>query len=112
MGITESRAAEIVEEVFADQDVILGYRASVPYVHVKVWFNKYMEQTHLLKDLEKKIHRFVVSKDGESPLQFFADSLPPQNSIFILDRFSRGKLAARLSECPDEKVNRLKLLSE
>ena len=57
----ESEIAEITEEIFKNSGFLLGYKASKPYVTVKVWVPKELLQTKddYFKVFESKIKHWL-----------------------------------------------------
>jgi molybdenum cofactor synthesis domain-containing protein len=50
--VPESEVAEVVEKIIAGTGLKVGYRASRPYVHVKLWVPRDQDHSALLKALE------------------------------------------------------------
>ena len=66
-GVPESEVAEKVEALIKGKGVRVGYRASKPYVHVKLWVPVNTDSSQLLKSLGESLARWQVhdGKDRE-----------------------------------------------
>jgi hypothetical protein len=100
LGKGESEIATKTEEVFAESDLLLGYRASVPYVIVKVWLpvERLAERDMWKQKLEAAIGPWVVARGEEDLLDLWWQSLDLDTPISLLDTVSGGVLMRRLSE--------------
>jgi nicotinamide-nucleotide amidase len=98
LGITESEAAELVEDFFEGHNVLLGYRASIPFVHVKVWFPADESADSLVTQFEKQIESYIVAKNGVDPIEAFADEFSKFGGVTVYDDVTQFVLAGRLSE--------------
>jgi len=113
LGVTESAAAEKAEELFQEADVELGYRASVPYVHVKAWFENPQEIPVYEDKMQTVFGEAIVAKDGRDPLENLFDQLLPQTgkSILVQDLFSSGYLMTRLMALETYRHHKISLFS-
>lgn len=110
LGLRESELAEKVEAYMAGKGCTIGYRATVPYVKVKVWIptvsNSEMqkrESNHLLEGIESLLSPWLVAKGKADPIEPLVNYLKQrfgQSERFglIQDEISQGKLGSRLTE--------------
>lgn len=102
LGIPESKLAEIVEEVMSGSGLQLGYRASVPVVHVKVWSPaKPSKETQLYLDrLNEVLAGFCIARDGIDHLTACRNSLRSitgsGHEILLADTMTGGILGTKL----------------
>ncbi len=89
LGVPESEVAEIVEKELAGKGLILGYRASHPYVYVKIWAPP--NQTFFVERLKSLLKSWLIEIDLA---EAFLKLAPP--SAVILDQASGGHLMLRL----------------
>lgn len=94
LGVPESEAAEIVEEVMKDQGTTLGYRASFPYVHVKVWHP--VGKSPWLTSLKDRLKPWLVGQGDTDLMQEWLKTLQSLQTVRIVDEATSGRLAARL----------------
>ena len=100
-GITESDAADRAEEFFKGKGLQLGYRASVPYVQVKVWLPEGSDFTELESAFTLHMQEYLVARNGTEPIAEFFNKLKSCNSVVIYDDFTSMKLISRLTDHGD-----------
>jgi molybdenum cofactor synthesis domain-containing protein len=100
LGITESGAAEKVEEALGGQNLEIGYRADIPYVHVKVWIPDDRVEQPIFDKVNEVIGEYTVSTGSGDPATGFAEALAafPDHHLQFSDTLSGGKLVMRLSD--------------
>ena len=99
LGVSESKLGEVVEEVLKDSAYLIGYRAHMPYVDVKVWVpeNRLSEfKLEWQKKLEVAIAPWLVGHDNMDTAEKFRKACPLAVPIYVLDRATRGYLAKRV----------------
>lgn len=105
LGMTESEVAERVEELFQGSGVQLGYRASVPYVQVKAWFENASEEQLWKPRVDLLLEPWIVSTDGADPLVLWLEVLKSKKQKYILqDSVTGGYLLSRLWETGGEEL--------
>jgi molybdenum cofactor synthesis domain-containing protein len=90
LGITESGAAEIAERIFSGSDILLGYRASLPYVHIKAWFPDENKIEKFSDKLEAEFRGLIVARDGQEPLRDLLEVLRLKKDKRIVIRYDVG----------------------
>ncbi|NDE13959.1 competence/damage-inducible protein A, partial [bacterium] len=103
LGVPESTLAEQVESIMAGSDLQLGYRASAPMVHVKVWIPKGEEEKSapFIDKLNKALEPVCVARDGADPLASLKATLSAQRDslhVTLDDSVTGGLLASRLAD--------------
>jgi nicotinamide-nucleotide amidase len=100
LGITESGAAEKVEEAIGGRNLEIGYRADIPYVHVKVWIPEDHADKPIIEAVNGVIGEFSVGTGTGDPGRVFAEALArlPDYRIRFSDLLSGGQLIARLGD--------------
>lgn len=99
LGVTESEAAEVTEEVFKGSGILLGYRATVPYVKVKVWIpSAHPGASALIFKLDQKLKQWTVARGKEDIIQFWLEKIRPFKKVWILDPLTRGRMVQRLGQ--------------
>jgi nicotinamide-nucleotide amidase len=99
LGRSESELGEWVEEIVKDTGLITGYRATPPYVEVKIWIprGRAMEDpviSRALDALDRKLEPWTITRNEEDLLdQFFAAHDGP---LTFVDGATRGWLSDRL----------------
>ena len=101
LGAPESEVAEIVEEVMRGQPVTLGYRASFPYVHVKVWHP--IGETPWLGTLRERLKTWEVGEGAFDMAVQWLDTLKDLKKVRIVDEATGGRLAQRLETLTRER---------
>ena len=98
LGITESGAAEKVEEALRGQGLEIGYRADIPYVHVKVWIPDDLAEQPVIDKINDVIGEYTVATGAGDPATVFAEALSPlsDHHLQFVDQLSGGELIARL----------------
>ena len=106
LGITESGAAERVEAAVGGQGLDIGYRAVIPYVHVKVWIPEERTRQPIIDAVDEAIGEYRVDSGTNDPGCVFAEALSALplwdgsegSNLVFSDCVSGGRLVARLSE--------------
>ncbi len=103
LGVPESSLAEQVETIMKGSDLQLGYRASAPIVHVKVWVPKGLEKkAHpFLNHLDKILDPICIARDGADPLKNLKQNLFSNRTTLnfrLTDSITAGILASRLAD--------------
>ena len=103
LGKSEASLGEIVESALKGSGFKTGYRASPPYVEVKVWLNKPDDtQSPFIAKLEQAIEQWSVTRNDEDLATFWFQSLNDflkQNNDYktlIIDQLADGALTQRL----------------
>lgn len=105
-GRGESDVATVTEEIFKNSGFELGYRASVPFVIVKVWVpsEKLPSFEAYKRDFEKEFSTDIVSRDEWS---HFGKSLLSFEKIRIADSVTYGQFLTRLLQLQPQLSERL-----
>jgi len=99
LGIPESEAAEVTEKVMAGSRYQLGYRASVPYVKVKVWVPTGESATNpWIEKLSHALKPWIVGDGQYDVIPLLLDQFKAYKHVTILDEVSGGRLASRFAE--------------
>ncbi len=103
LGVPESTLAEQVETIMKGSQLQLGYRASAPVVHVKVWVPKGSEEQSrpFLDRLDQTLDPVCIARDGADPLMALKAKLSTKGAathITLHDSITAGILASRLAE--------------
>lgn len=102
LGKSESSLGEIVEAAVAGYDVKVGYRASIPYVEVKLWLPKdYAREKKLalLAKLNSELAPYAVTRNGEDLGDKLLDAISANTGtleVTILDLGTEGILSERM----------------
>ncbi|MBS1961151.1 MAG: competence/damage-inducible protein A [Bdellovibrionales bacterium] len=103
LGKSESALGEIVEAAVSGFGVQTGYRASMPYIEVKLWFPHGFAESRraeAIASLDRALAPYAVARNGEDVgRRFFAAlvrGVDPHAKIRFLDFGSSGRLAERL----------------
>lgn len=102
IGVPESEAADLVEDILKDTNWTVGYRITGPYVEIKVWVpsitkpvnqKKYFDQiNHALKD-------HLISTDDYDIAFDFLNLAFKSGPLTIIDECTNGLLSERLMKC-------------
>jgi nicotinamide-nucleotide amidase len=102
LGVPESTLAEQVETLMEGSGLQLGYRASAPIVHVKVWAPKEASVKPWLDKLDQALAPVSIAKDGADPLKAFREKLKSAHlagkKFELYDEVTAGILGARLAD--------------
>lgn len=100
LGVTESGAAERVEAAIGDEGLEIGYRADIPYVHVKVWIPEDRPVQPILDHVNEAIGRFTVATGVADPAAGLVAALAARRErhFEFSDSLSGGALVRRLEE--------------
>ncbi len=106
LGKSESSLGEIVETAVAGFGVKTGYRASPPYVEVKIWIPEGFERGRelaLLAKLNAELAPYSVARNGEdlaekllAVIESVLPRLPADRPVTFLDLGTEGALTERL----------------
>jgi len=104
IGLGESEIATMTENALEGLGLEIGYRVHLPFVEVKVTFEK-SQETRLKPHFEKLtqvLGPYTAFRNGEDAADFFhqwLSALPNQNfSLELIDTCSEGKLLQRLQK--------------
>lgn len=102
LGRGESDIAELVEPIIKSSGLRVGYRASQPYVEVKVWMSNGIEPCGVIQEIDSALREFVVNRNKEDLAR---DFLGLASKIEVLDSATDGVVSDRLfSIYRDEKI--------
>lgn len=105
LGTPESEVAEAIEPLIEKLNLEVGYRASVPYVHVKLRGIKMTRE--LIAKVDAALKDSLVGKGKQDFAVEFFNSLQGEEILFQ-DQITRGILSARLSalhrQIPQAKI--------
>lgn len=105
MGVTESEAAEASEEAVMGSGLTMGYRASIPYVRVKLWLPWAMGDRDKWKSkLENALKPWVVARGKEDLLHAWIAAIKSVENVNINDGITAGRLASRIFGLTDKKI--------
>lgn len=102
LGKSESSLGELVESAIAEFGVKTGYRASEPYVEVKVWIPVEAgpaRRTALIERLDSALAAYSVSRNGEDLWMRFARAIAGRattGALVFRDHGSKGRLTERI----------------
>jgi nicotinamide-nucleotide amidase len=104
IGKSEASLGEVVETALAPFSFERGYRASPPYVEVKLWIHQSALATPEAKaareTLDQALLPYAISKDQEDLAESFLSVLQEKGenspSFLVLDLGSEGNLTSRL----------------
>ncbi len=102
IGKSESALGEIVEAAVSGFGVKVGYRASMPYVEVKIWFPlgyPREKKLALLAKLNSELAPYSVSRNGEDLGEKFLRAVAARADglgVTVLDLGTEGVLTERL----------------
>lgn len=105
LGVTESEAAEAVEAAFQGTGLRLGYRASVPYVRVKLWVPaRHPERQAWVERMTNTLKPWIVGPQGEDPLEIWLEKISTFSHVLVCDEASQGQLTARISHLKEKRI--------
>jgi nicotinamide-nucleotide amidase len=93
LGRGESDIAELVEPIVKTSGLRVGYRASQPYVEVKLWTNPVKDSSNVISAVDKALNQFIVNRNNADLAR---DFLKLASKIEVVDRATAGFLAERL----------------
>jgi nicotinamide-nucleotide amidase len=102
LGKSESALGEIVETAVSGFGVKTGYRASMPYVEVKIWIPSgvsTLKRSELIANLDVALAPYSVSRNGADLATGFAEALRTGTEnlpVHLLDLGTAGRLTERL----------------
>jgi nicotinamide-nucleotide amidase len=94
LGVPESEVAEKVEPLIDGLGLEVGYRASIPYVYLKLRGKKFSPKLSLA--VESALGAGIVGKAKHDFVEDLLEALQGQEVVFQ-DQVTRGFLSARLS---------------
>lgn len=97
-GVPESEVAEVVEKELEGSGFNIGYRASVPYVLVKVWFPVGQDCSQWQQKLDKALAEWVVGEVKKDLSYLWLEKVRGYDQIIVVDEATGGRLGARLHE--------------
>ena len=112
LGRSEAELGDWVEEAISGSGLITGYRATPPYVEVKIWLpaGRAMEEPAIaraLHALESKLAPWTITRNEEDLLdRFFAAH---EGALRFVDGATRGWLSDRLWTWARSSEARMKL---
>lgn len=91
LGKGESEFAEWAEEIFKDSGYTLGYRATVPYVYVKVWVPAELldNKNNYFNKFEQIFSPYIVKR---SFYEVLAEEISDMDEVIICDSATEGKI--------------------
>jgi len=99
LGRGESEFAEMVQPLFDQSELEVGYRANLPYVEIKVWTRGAPSEAELkiFAELNRTLGPWLVTRDQEDVLVLLLEKLS-QNKLGLLveDHATLGLWAERL----------------
>jgi nicotinamide-nucleotide amidase len=98
LGRAESDLAQVVEPIVETLGLLTGYRPTMPYVTVKVWFPTDITSDHqlVIDELDRQLGPFLVARDHSDPLDALSPHLLGMESLRVEDRATDGIVAHRL----------------
>ena len=115
LGKAESEVAEITEAIIKGHPVKVGYRAHLPYVEAKIWYERrrHAEIALVLKALEKELGPWLVGRNEEDLADAFVDYVVRSKLVRLQDQATSGLLQERLAQrVKDRKIEHLPLVIE
>jgi nicotinamide-nucleotide amidase len=94
LGLPESEVAELIEPLIDGLDIEVGYRASIPYVHLKLRGSDFTGK--ISGEIDQRLGSNIVSKGKKDFAQTFVESLEGKDILFQ-DQVTKGFLSARLT---------------
>lgn len=100
IGIAESVAAQKMEG-FPRDGVLIGYRAALPEVHVKLHLDPGVDAEPLVKDARARLGDVVFTVDGGPLAQVVGQQLAARGeTIAVAESCTSGRVAAALTTFP------------
>lgn len=97
-GVTESEAAEVTEQVIHGSGLKVGYRASLPFVKVKLWVPRgSSDALDVVTKMEEALAPWIVARDREDTLTPLLQAWREQPFVHVVDGVTQGRLASRLA---------------
>ena len=86
-------AAEKVEAAVRGQDLEIGCRTDIPYVHVNVWISGDWAELPIVDKTDDVIGEYTVATGAADPATIYAEALSPlsDHHLQFLDRLSCNK---------------------
>lgn len=104
LGLPESEVAELLEPVLAGRGVEVGYRATVPYVKVKIYCDP-IKNADLIRGVDQVLGSSVVARDFNDLAEEFLQRWP-LSELRVQDFASDGVLSQRLFGAQRELLRR------
>ncbi len=105
LGVPESEAAEVAEQAIKGSGLTIGYRATVPYVKVKLWVPfKMTDREQWIGRLNKALGPWVVGRGQEDLLQDLLRATDSFPAVTVRDGLSQGRLASRLLTLREKQI--------
>ncbi|MEY4630024.1 MAG: hypothetical protein RIQ81_144 [Pseudomonadota bacterium] len=103
LGVPESTLAEQVEALMKGSGLQLGYRASAPVVHVKVWvpLDCAAQARPFLEKLDQALDAVCIARNGQDPLTNMKEALIRRRTelkLKLFDEVTAGIFAGRLAD--------------
>jgi nicotinamide-nucleotide amidase len=96
IGVPESEVAELVEPVIAGHAIEVGYRATIPYVKIKVYVDPSLaEHQRLVAELEARLKPYLLG-EGLDDLPQDILRLWPETVLKVADEVTEHQLIHRL----------------
>jgi len=97
LGRGESQVAEIVEEVICGHALKVGYRAHMPYVEVKLWYERARAAALqvVIAELEARLAEWIVNRNDEDLVDSFLEKAR-KHKITVDDSATGGLFAERV----------------
>ena len=97
LGICEGQLAEPLDAIAANENVQVGYRASSPYVEVKLFSRDSAAFDKVKTKFLSLISPFIISQDKQTATQLLYNYIQRQNKrITIIDNATKGYLSSKL----------------
>jgi molybdenum cofactor synthesis domain-containing protein len=114
LGRSEAQLADGVEEAVKGSGLLTGYRATPPYVEVKIWIPEGLDPQaasvrEALERLERTLAPWVVARGDEDVLDRFFES-ESAGPLRLVDRCTPGLLSDRVWKWARAKPQRLEKL--
>ena len=96
IGVAESEVAELVEPVIAGHGIEVGYRATIPYVKVKVYVDP-LSASHqkVVQDIALRLSPFLLGENLDDLAQDLL-RLWPESVLQIVDEVTEHQIVHRL----------------
>ena len=108
LGLPESEVAEIAERILKDTGLRIGYRAHVPYVDLKIWFQVNAQGVRttssqlIFENIDKELSPWTCQRSDTELSEQILINFKEQN-LRMVDLVTEGLIAEKLSEACNEK---------
>ncbi|MCB9026033.1 MAG: competence/damage-inducible protein A [Bdellovibrionaceae bacterium] len=101
-GNGESEFADLTEDIFKDSGFTLGYRATIPYVYIKVWVpkDKIKSKDKYFSEFETQMAEWIIKKDF---FELLIEQFQYFSKIIIQDSVTEGKLLSQLMKAKNKE---------